>query len=93
MVNHYTGQYHAASPPAARMQDLTVAAKRSRLRVVVGHWELRVGFERALAADDERDRRRQLREDAVLAGIAVSGTALENLLVPDPEAVAAEVSA
>ncbi len=92
MVNRYSGQYHAASPPVERMQDLTAAAKRSRLRVAVGSWELEVGFERALAADDERDRRRQMREDAALVGIAVSGAALESLLVPDPGAVAAEVS-
>jgi len=75
------------------MQDLAADAKRSRLRIAVGNWELKVGFERALAADDERDRRRQLREDAALAGMAVSGTALESLLVPDPEAVAAEAGA
>jgi hypothetical protein len=40
------------------MQDIATDVKRSRLRAAVGTWELDVAFERALAADDERDRRK-----------------------------------
>ena len=62
MLNPYSGQYQASDPPATRIQDLAADAKRSLLRVAVGNWELETGFQRALAADDEADRRRTMRE-------------------------------
>jgi hypothetical protein len=66
-MNHFNGQYYANRPVGARMQDIATDVKRSRLRAAVGQWELDTAYERALTADDERDRRKAIREFIAVA--------------------------
>jgi hypothetical protein len=66
MSVHFSGQYYASDPVGRRMQDIGTDLKRARLRAAVGKWELDVEYKRALAADDERDRRRAVRVAAVV---------------------------
>jgi hypothetical protein len=64
---HFSGQYYASDPVIGRMQDIATDLKRAGLRAAVGKWELDTEYKRALAADDELDRRRAMREAAVAA--------------------------
>jgi hypothetical protein len=59
---HFSGQYYASDPVIGRMQDIATDLKRAGLRAAVGKWELDTEYKRALSADDERDRRRTMRE-------------------------------
>jgi hypothetical protein len=72
MSTHFSGQYHASDPVGRRMQDIATDLKRARLRAAVGKWELDTQYERALAADDERDRRHAMRQAVALASPTVS---------------------
>ena len=62
MRANFNSQYRAGEPVGPAMRDIEADAKRSRLRAAAGNWELEKAFEWALAADDERDRRRAMRE-------------------------------
>jgi hypothetical protein len=70
----YSSQYHAATVPGAEMRDIGVEARRSRLRTSVGWWELDRGYEHALAAEDERDRRRAMRQAAATSKSIPNGS-------------------
>jgi hypothetical protein len=69
-----------------------VYAKHSRLRITVGSWELEVGFQLALAADDEGDRRSKMRE-VQGAGMEVSAAVGAGSPDVSPEHDATEVNA
>ena len=73
----YTGQYHAGTTPGPRMQDIGADARRAGVRTAVGTWELEQGYEYALAADDERDHRRAIRNVFALPEANVSGAATD----------------
>jgi hypothetical protein len=70
----YSSQYHAATVPGAEMRDIGAEVRRFRLRAAVGWWELDRGYEHALAADDERDRRRVMRQTAATAESIPNGS-------------------
>ena len=73
----YSGQYHAGDDPGSEMRDIGPAARRSRLRTVVGDWELNQAYAHALAADDERERRSTMRLVSMLPPDGANEAALD----------------